>query len=963
MTDLIENFVAYAKTLSGYEKGEAQVFCDRLFQAFGHQGYKEAGATLEYKVKKQVSANKKKTLFPDLVWPKRLLLEMKSRGENLQHHYKQAFKYWQITVPHRPRYVVLCNFDEFWIYDFDLQIEEPVDKISLEDLPVRYSAFTFLLPIAKEPIFKNNLVTVTKTAARQVASVFHSLVNRGLDRTEAQTFVLQCVVTMFAEDIKLLPDGLFTELLALCRKGESSTYDSLGALFLQMNSSKQARAGRLKKVPYFNGGIFKTINPVELNDYELDMLWIAATENWAKVQPAIFGSIFQGSMDEASRHTAGAHYTSEADIQKIIQPTIVQPWQELIESSKTLPDFQMLWKRLLSFKILDPACGSGNFLYVAYRELVRIETAILKRATETLGPEEAKTLGTMSLISTNQFHGIDNSPFAVDLAKVTLMLGKKLALDEMAEIRKMENPDLPAMMDQALPLENLDPNFLCEDALFVQWPKADAIIGNPPYQSKNKMQKEFGVQYMHRLRAAFPDVPGRADYCVYWFKKAHDHLPLGGRAGLVGTNTIRQNYSRIGGLDYIISHMGTITDAVATQPWSGDAVVHVSIVNWVKGPQKGIKRITTYIGDPPRGIWQIDEVPVINSSLSPQIDVSSATVLKVNADSNICLQGQTHGHEGFILEREPAERYLRHDSAYQDILFPYLIADDMLGTKDSLPRRYVIDFGEKDILNAGHYKIIFERINKLVLPDRKKAADEEKKRNEPVLNANPDAKVNHHHANFLKRWWQLSYRRGALIDEMSKRPCYIACGRVTRRPVFEMYSTKIHPNDSMQVFLLSDDYSFGILQSDIHWQWFVARCSTLKGDYRYTSDTVFDSFPWPQQPTQKAVQRVAIAAVDLRKLRRSLMADNQTTLRDLYRTMDLPGEHPVKDAHAKLNEAVREAYGMTKEDDPLPFLLSLGHSLSATESSGGCVMGPGLPSESNAIPKSTEYFISFKAQD
>jgi len=156
----ILEFVAYARALSGDEKGEAQVFCDRLFQAFGHKGYKEAGATLEYRVK-----NARSTKFADLLWRPRLLVEMKKRGEKLQKHYGQAFEYWLQLVPHRPKYVVLCNFDEFWIYDFDSQLNDPVDVVALEDLPKRYTAFNFLFPTERKPQFGNNRVDVTRAAA------------------------------------------------------------------------------------------------------------------------------------------------------------------------------------------------------------------------------------------------------------------------------------------------------------------------------------------------------------------------------------------------------------------------------------------------------------------------------------------------------------------------------------------------------------------------------------------------------------------------------------------------------------------------------------------------------------------------------------------------------------------------------------------------------------------------------
>src|SRR4051794_32568500 len=174
-TEPIRRFVEYVGTLQGDEKGEAQVFCDRLFKAFGHEGYKEAGATLEFRVKGVGG----RTKFADLLWRPRLLIEMKKRGEKLQRHYTQAFEYWLQLVPQRPKYVVLCNFDEFWIYDFDIQLNDPVDTIALGDLTHRYTAFNFLFPVEKKPQFGNNRVDVTRAAADNVAAVFNSLVGRG----------------------------------------------------------------------------------------------------------------------------------------------------------------------------------------------------------------------------------------------------------------------------------------------------------------------------------------------------------------------------------------------------------------------------------------------------------------------------------------------------------------------------------------------------------------------------------------------------------------------------------------------------------------------------------------------------------------------------------------------------------------------------------------------------------------
>ena len=695
--DRINAFVSYVRTLSGDEKGEAQVFCDRLFQAFGHSGYKEAGAELEHRIKVRDRA----TRFTDLVWAPKLLLEMKSRGQKLQKHDQQAFDYWLNAVPNRPRYVVLCNFDEFWIYDFNFQLHEPVDRVSLDDLRDRYQAFNFLFPDERRPTFQNDHVAVTRSAAENVAKTLGALIDRGEGREHAQSFVLQRVVAMFSEDFDLLPKGFFSTLLHDCAAGQS-TYDLLGSLFRQMNTPGPPGGGRFTDVAYFNGGLFEDVDPVELEKDELLLLMQAASENWSKVAPPIFGTLFQSSMDSEQRHALGAHFTSEADIQKVVQPTIVRPWRERIEHATTLRDLRQLSSEIKEVKVLDPACGSGNFLYVAYRELVNLEMEVLAKIHDNFGERARRVVGTGSLLRTTQFFGIDKDPFAVELAKVTLMLAKRIALVETQDNWFKDRSSLPLESENPLPLDNLDDNIWCDDALFCDWPKVDAIIGNPPYQSKNKMQQEYGRSYLNRLRQEYPDVPGRADYCVYWFRRAHDELASEGRAGLVGTNTVRENYSREGGLDYIVNSGGTITEAVSSQVWSGDAVVHVSIVNWIKGDTSGPKKLFKQLGDSLDSPWEVVEQERISSALSPGPDVTTASALKVNVQSASCFQGQTQGHDGFVLT-PPEAKALRLDRRSASVTHPYLIGTDLLEV--GRPRRLIIDLSSRsDIFEAKRFE-------------------------------------------------------------------------------------------------------------------------------------------------------------------------------------------------------------------------------------------------------------------
>jgi len=922
--DLLRAFVDYVSTLKGDEKGEAQVFCERLFQAFGHHGYKEAGAVLEHRVKFKTG-----TKFADLLWLPRVLIEMKKRGEKLQKHYRQAFDYWLQLVPMRPRYVILCNFDEFWIYDFNAQLDDPVDIVRLDEIPTRYTALNFLFPEDKKPIFGNDRVAVTREAADKIARIFNSLITRGENRERAQRFVLQCVVSLFAEDFDLLPRGFFTQLIADCRQGVS-TYDLFGGLFRQMNDQVPARGGRYKDIRYFDGGLFAVTDPVDLKEAELELLAAAAADDWSKVQPPIFGTLFQSSMDQNERHAFGAHFTSEADIQKVVLPTIVRPWRERIAAADTLKNLLAMREEMRGYRVLDPACGSGNFLYVAYRELKRLEMELLSKIHQKFGDRAKAKAGVSSLVNAHQFFGIDINPFAVELAKVTLMLAKEQSLEETRRLLEAAEDTLPLQWDEPLPLENLDDNIRQADALFCQWPQAHAIIGNPPYLGSRYLAKEHGYDYANRVYEAFPDIPKMADYCAYWFRRAHDHLTDGGRAGLVGTNTIRQNETRQASLDHITDQGGTITEAISTQVWSGDAAVHVSIVNWVKGQQAGPKLLFTQMGDDVESPWKKESVNLIPPTLATGTNVTEAVPIRAN--DGFCYTGQNPVNAGFFLSLEEGGEWLSEDPSLADVIFPYMIGRDMIEAGG--PTRYIIDFAQRDKFAAMRYAKPWKRIEEKVMPVVLERAEREKK---------AMAKEVTRYTRIAQRWWQFYDYRPGTIAAINAVPRYVACSRVTKRPIFAFVNSAIHADTTVMVFKFADDYSFGVLQSEVHTAWFKARCSTLESRFRYTSDTVFDSFPWPQNPTLPQARAVAAAAVALRALRRQVMTENNWSLRDLYRAMEKPGRSPLNDAHDALDAAVRAAFGMSARADPLAFVLDLNRQVSAVEKDGKAVVAPGLP--------------------
>jgi hypothetical protein len=974
----LQEFVAWcAKHITGDEKGQAQIFLDRLFQAFGQSGSLDVGGTAEFRIRK-ADEDGGGTAFADYVWKPVVLVEMKKRGENLQKHYRQAFDYWTRLVPNRPRYVVLCNFDEFRVYDFDTDLDTPKDTVALKDLPERWGPLAFLAPGSPKPTFENDREVVTRQAADCLADCFKKLEKRGVPQPLAQRFTLQMLVALFAEDIDLLPKYFVTQVLEDCST-PASTYDLIGDLFEAMNTNPPKAGGRFKGVSYFNGGLFAQPARLEIQDNELVLLRKAAAFNWSKVQPEVFGTLFQHSMGDQARHAFGAEFTHPSDIMKIVGPTIVAPWREQIEAARTLKRLRELLHRLHQFRVLDPACGCGNFLYLAYRELKRLEARIYERMAEFASQAEPGQMR-LSFLSAQNFYDLDILPFAVEIAKVTMMIARKLAIDELH------------ITEPALPFGNLDNNFIAADALLTpeglpaQWPQADVIIGNPPYLDARKMTMEHGREYVGKLEEQYPEVPRRADFCVYWFRKAADHLPactaddpVAGRAGLVGTQNIRNNESREGGLDHVVK-TGTIVEAVENQPWSGEANVSVSIANWMKTrdaallpkkrklwfkiqPTASAKKTRKRGSGSATKEFELDvrECDQINSALSDETDVAGAKVLEINRRPKRCFEGQQPGHEGFRLNADERARLLKNEDA-SAIVFAYINGTDLLTDGFAENPSFIIDFGTRNMLEASTCPKSLEIIRQRVLPDWEKNAATEQEHT---------GKSKGEHQGRLETWWLLKRRRGELLDSIGKMSRFVVCSRVTKRPVFSFLSSEVHPDSSLTCFAFEDDYSFGILQSHTHWLWFTTKCSKLTERFRYTPDTVFDTFPWPQFSSLgrsrgnetltssekeksetphvvsyseiKKIDAVAAAARELRRVRAEALPKLKGGLRALYRTLELPGANPLKDAHAALDTAVLTAYGFSTKKDLLAQLLALNQQVAAKLERAEPVTAPGVP--------------------
>ncbi|WP_437713236.1 DNA methyltransferase [Sorangium sp. So ce448] len=808
-----------------------------------------------------------------------------------------------------PQFVILTNQRELRLYDLGRDRSVPRLATPIDDLPKYSDAFVFLgegwVPGTTPKIV--NVGKVSREVADVVAKLYRSLKAK-FPKREADIiqFTLQCIITMFAEDIGLLPPDYFTTLLYEGAR-HRDVERRLRELFTLM-ATRDVKPPR--PVAYFNGGLFAAPVTLPLGDAELTVLTRAAEANWKYVDPHIFGSVFQGIMDDAERHASGAHYTAHEDIMRVVGPTIVEPWRKRIAEAKTLAELLEVRRALSKFRVLDPACGSGNFLYVAFRELYNLETQVLARIREF---PSGQGIGWGSVISTLNFHGFDTNEFAVQLARVTLNIAKKIAFEDRRQKAADASFQGELEVDPSLPLDNLDKNIVCADALFTEWPEVDAIVGNPPFLAGTSISSELSPGYLAELRDVFPDVPGRADYCCYWFRRAHDRLPRGGRAGLIGTSSVREGNSRVAALEYIVANGATITNAVSSRPWPGAAAVNVAMVNWTKGDPAGPHVLEI------EGV--VHEVRVIAPHLQLHADVSDAREIRAN-DGPRSSQGIHVGSKcNQVNKAAAAEMWSDHSS--RPFIHPVADGNHLLGGKLSTSPDYIVDMSDcRDLAHAQRGGAAFAFLKRKKFPEvQNKSASFE---------------------GWSERWWQSWRPREAFFQASNGMRRIIVCSKHAARPIFAFLSTSFFPTDSLQMFAFDDDYAFGLLQSSAHWRWAIAKGSKLVDRIRYTMD-VWNTFPWPQEASESSVARVAAAARELRATRDRLMEANGWSLRALYQAAEVAGPHPLKDVQRALDEAVSEAYGMPSDQDVTEFLLDLNRCLVEDEEQGRTVTGPGLP--------------------
>jgi hypothetical protein len=900
----------FVHDLAGGSRGRdaANEFTTKLLKAFGWPDGRPDGATMPATLS-IVADGARTTRTVPLHWEaRRVLLEVVKHDVMLDFAWKDLLKVC-LQVSPQPHYVVLTNQRDLHLYDLGRDRSAPRLSIAVDDLPKYSEAFPFFAPMWSPGVTPKivDVSRVSREVAELVARLYRSLVEQHPKREkDVVQFTLQCILTMFAEDIGLLPKEHFSSLLY-----EGARHRDVEKRLAELFRLMSTRDVPGRTVPYFNGGLFTDAVTLPLGPAQLQALTKASEANWTYVDPHIFGSVFQGIMDDAERHKSGAHYTAHDDIMRVVGPTIVEPWRKRIREATTLAALLEVRDALLKFRVLDPACGSGNFLYVAFRELYKLDTELLSRIVQYRSTQtETKAKVTWGAgIQTSNFYGIDINPFAVELAKVTLNIAKKIAFDERRETAADLVGQLELDVDPSLPLDNLDRNIVCADALFTEWPEVDAIVGNPPFLGDRKMRGELGAEYVRRIQD-ISGVDGLVDLCCYWFRRAHDRLPQGGRAGLVGTSGIRVGKAREASLDYVVADGGTITNAVSSRLWPGEAALNVSMVSWTKGHAEGPHQLL--IGD--------DVVPVscIPTHLQLHADVSGARALQANSDGTA--MGVIFGSDAFLLDVSAFRDKLRSTR----VLRPVAAGTALLTGTLQVSPEYCAFFGDQESESAAERMggAVFAQLKAQLLPEvRSKQAT---------------------YDGWLARWWQPWRPRAELFRSVAFKSRMVACSNPQARPVFVFLSAAFVPTNTLQLFTFEDDYSFGILQSGLHWAWTKAKGGKVRADIRYTND-VWKTFPWPQEPSEAEVVAVAEAARNLRAVRDRLMKENGWSLRALHQAAEVAGPHPLKNAQAALDDAVRAAYAMPADQEATEFLLELNKLVAEDEAAGHPVQGPGVP--------------------
>lgn len=753
--------------------------------------------------------------------------ENKKPGRDLNAALKQLTDY--ALQLDNPPLLVVCDRERIVIHTAFTGYPDEPREIRIEELaqPEKQQLlkWVFTEPTKLRP--EKSTAAITAEAAGKFAELAKAMRLRNPDQPQAGQkiahFLVQCLFCMFAEDEQLLPEGIFTDLLGNAGNDAAKAARRIDKLFSAMQK-KNGEYGD-HDIPWFNGGLFKNIDIPALTAEDLATLHRAAADmDWRAIDPTIFGTLFERGLDPAARAPLGAHYTDTGTIAKLIDPLVREPlaaeWaaiRPLLQAGQgkgpksrdgkaAINAYQQFLLHLNHFRVLDPACGSGNFLYLALKALRDIEKLAHVEAVEFGLPGElSMQTGPHNIL------GLEINEFAAELARVTVWIG---------DIQWCRRNGYPHALNPILkPLDGIEHRdaLLNPDGSEADWPTADVIVGNPPFLGGSVMRSELGDDYVATLRKTYDGrVPGGADLVTYWFEKARAQIAAGKlrAAGLVSTNSIRGGANRKV-LDRICETT-RIFEAWSDEVWVNDgAAVRVSLVGF--GPIFGVERKNRLDGA---------DVATIHPDLTTGDGVNLTQAKQLAENTAICFQGPEK-NGAFDIDGKLAREWLKHpnpnNQPNSEIVKPRYNGLD-------LARRYgdgwIIDYGTSiSEADASLYEAPFAHVIEHVKPERDKNKDKNRK----------------------TYWWRFGRTGDDLRTALKGLPRYIATPHVSKHRIFIWLDACVSPDKMLVVTARSDDATFGILHSRFHELWSLRLCTWLGvgNDPRYTPSTCFETFPFP----------------------------------------------------------------------------------------------------------------------
>jgi type II restriction/modification system DNA methylase subunit YeeA len=884
--------------------------------------------------------------------------EYKGKHKDLVKAHGQLLQY--ASALDNPPLLIVSDMDRILIHTnwtnsvsktYEITIEDILDAGKREELKN-----AFIDPEKLKPTTTRQ--KITEDAAKTFAALAQRLRERDYAAPDVAHFLNKLVFCLFAEDAKLLPDKLFEKMLDRSRYKPERFHEHSKTLFGAMRD-KGGEVG-FDTIEWFNGGLFDDDIALPLDKDDVAMLISAAKLDWSEIDPSIMGTLFERGLDPAKRSQLGAHYTDRDKIMMILEPVIIRPlegeWAKVrdviadlmeqvddadqaikaiqsegaallaadLEKSKTTEAARRskiaklkkeqdiafeaakeakaaFLERLKAFRVLDPACGSGNFLNLSLMALKDIEHKVNVEAEQLGLARTAPATGPENML------GIELNDYAAELARVSVWI---------AEIQWMRKNGFEANRNPIL--RTLD-NIECRDAILAAdgsravWPKADVVVGNPPFLGSSKFLREMGEDYSRDLRKAWEGVvPGKADLVCYWFANAWAHIQAGNaqRAGLVATNSIR-NGASLKSLQ-TISDGGEIFDAWSDEGWVLDgANVRVSLVCFSSISQQSTRLDGQNVTE------------IYSNLISSDMGADSTTASDLNENkSTAFVGGQKDGPFNLsgVFARELLRLPLNPNSRpNSDVVRPWLNGRGIARRDEDV---WIIDFGELSFQDAMLYEAPYEICAKLVKPLR--MSNRDKRRRE--------------------KWW-LHGRPGTNAKSAAaKLERVICCSLTAKHQIFRFFPLHKFPDNSAVFIARDDDTTFGILHSRFHELWSLRMGTSLEDRPRYTPSTTFETFPFPQGLTPNIsaadyaadprATKIAAAAKDLNQKRenwlnppdlmviepevvagypdRILPRDEEAAKILKTRTLtNLYNARPawLDNAHKVLDEAVAEAYG------------------------------------------------------